>query len=255
VQKINPLTWLGLKKKAGPAEPRPPTIEERPTPIPPRPSGRPMLAVTSPGLPTNAPPKLTTPTPESAASPVASPPAAPPRPKPPIFARYPYRSLVKPAAGNRAAAVQSFAEGLKAHKDQKVREAITAYKKATEADPAFFEAHYNLGVAAYEHADWSQALGAYEHALAIAPNDANARFNFALTLQRANYPLDAARELETLAAAHPDEVNTHFTLANIYAQPLAQPQQARAHYLKVLQLDPRHPQAAAIRFWLAAHPD
>jgi hypothetical protein len=30
-------------------------------------------------------------------------------------------------------------------------------------------------------------------------------------------------------------------------------QRTRQHYLRVLELDPRHPQASAIRFWLEAN--
>jgi len=33
-----------------------------------------------------------------------------------------------------------------------------------------------------------------------------------------------------------------------------QPVKARQHYLKVLEVEPRHPQAGAIRYWLAANP-
>jgi Flp pilus assembly protein TadD len=45
----------------------------------------------------------------------------------------------------------------------------------------------------------------------------------------------------------------HLALGNIYAQQLHDPAQARAHYLKVLQLDPRNPQATDIQFWLSAN--
>jgi tetratricopeptide (TPR) repeat protein len=97
-------------------------------------------------------------------------------------------------------------------------------------------------------------LSAYERALSIKPTDANARFNFALALQKAGHPRDAANELETLLAAQPDEARAHLSLANLYAQELGQPARARPHYLQVLELQPRHPQAAAIRQWLNSHP-
>jgi tetratricopeptide (TPR) repeat protein len=171
-----------------------------------------------------------------------------------VFARYAYRLPDAPVPGNRADAVRAFAEGVQAQKDGRIPEAIAAYQKAAEADPSFFDAQYNLGVAAYQNADWPRALGAYEQALAIQPGDVNARFNFALTLNRARHPVDAANELEKILVNRADDVNAHFTAANLYAQPLAQPQKAREHYLKVLQLEPRHPQAATIRLWLAAHP-
>jgi hypothetical protein len=46
-------------------------------------------------------------------------------------------------------------------------------------------------------------------------------------------------------------VKAHFALANIYAQFLEEPSRASEEYTKVLELSPNHPQAAAIRQWLA----
>ena len=109
-------------------------------------------------------------------------------------------------------------------------------------------------MAAYQAGDLPQALSAYEHALTLNPTSLNARYNFALVLQKANYPRDAANELEKLLADYPSETRAHFTLANLYAQQLFQPEPASKHYLKVLEFEPRHPQAAVIRHWLAANP-
>jgi Flp pilus assembly protein TadD len=71
---------------------------------------------------------------------------------------------------------------------------------------------------------------------------------------RANYPADAALHLERLIALEPNDVAAHFTLAGIYARQLAQPAKARVQYLRTLELNPKHPQEAAIRVWLANHP-
>jgi tetratricopeptide (TPR) repeat protein len=133
-------------------------------------------------------------------------------------------------------------------------DAVEAYRKATRTDPSFFEAHYNLGVAAFEAGDLDQALPAYEFALAVNPLSAKGRYNFAVALQRANFWRDAANELEKLLAENPSEARAHFTLATLYAQQLGAPRQARAHYLQLLELAPNHPQATAIRFWLEANP-
>jgi len=50
-------------------------------------------------------------------------------------------------------------------------------------------------------------------------------------------------------------VRAHLALANLCAQSLHDPAQARRHYQKVLELDPTNAQAADIRFWLAANPE
>ena len=136
----------------------------------------------------------------------------------------------------------------------RLSEALQSYRRATQLDPSYFEAHYRLGLAAFEVRSFRLALGAWEPALALRPNYADARYNFALTLKASNYPNDAADELEKLLALHPDEARGHLTLGNLYAEQLRDIPRARRHYGRVLQLDPRNPQAQAIRYWLVANP-
>ena len=131
---------------------------------------------------------------------------------------------------------------------------MAAYQQAAELDPSWFEAQYNAGVLAQRQGEYPDALASYEKALAIQPDSVSARYNFALTLRSAGYSLDAASELKKIIAAKPDEVRAHLTLANLYAQALHDPAQARIHYLKVLELEPSSPYASDIRFWLAANP-
>ncbi len=98
------------------------------------------------------------------------------------------------------------------------------------------------------------ALTAYETALAVQPASVDARYNFALALKWGNYLVDAANELERIVASSPNETRAQLALGNLYAQQLGQPAKARQHYVRVLEVEPRHPQAGAVRFWLAANP-
>ena len=168
--------------------------------------------------------------------------------------RYNYRSPAKPNPGNREEAERFFAQGLQAHQAHRLNDAMQSYRQAILQDPSFFEAQFYLAFAATEAGSLPTALTGYEYALAINPNDANARYNFALVLKQANCVPDAVTELERLLAVHPNEARAHLALANIYAQQLRQPADARPHYLKALELDPRSPQASDIRNWLKDHP-
>ena len=107
---------------------------------------------------------------------------------------------------------------------------------------------------AYRLRNYNQSLAAYEMALAIQPDSVDARYNFALALKAAGYVTDAVNELKKILAANPDEARAHLALGNIYAQQLYDPADARQHYLKVLQLDPRNRQAPDIQFWLSSNP-
>jgi Flp pilus assembly protein TadD len=175
------------------------------------------------------------------------------QPAPPSFPRYLYLSPGKPKPGNRQAAAIAFAQAQQFERDGRVSDALDSYRQAARLDPSWFEAQYNCSVMAYRSRDFNQSLHAYEMALAIRPDSADARCNFALALKAAGYVTDAVNELGKILASNPDDARAHLALGNICAQQLHDPAQARAHYLKVLQLDPRNPQATDIQFWLSAN--
>jgi tetratricopeptide (TPR) repeat protein len=176
------------------------------------------------------------------------------QPAKPAFARYHYQSPPRPVAAKRAehaAASRDYAEALR--ETNHLAQAAKYYRAAMQSDPAFFEAAYNLALTESLLGNARASLSAYEHALAIRPESPEARYNFALVLEQANYPVDAANELEKLLAGSSDDVRAQLALGNLYAQKLKQPAKAREHYLQVLQAQPNHPQAASIRQWLAAN--
>jgi tetratricopeptide (TPR) repeat protein len=170
----------------------------------------------------------------------------------PNLPRYRYLSPAPPTAGDHSAAEAAFSQGAQAQQANRVSEAIEAYRRATRLDPAYYDAYYNLGLAATTAGNWQQALNAYEMALAVREESLDARYNFALLLKRVNFLIDAANEFERLLVVHPDEPRAHLALGNLYAQQLKQPARAREHYQRVLEIDPRNPQALAIRDWLTA---
>jgi tetratricopeptide (TPR) repeat protein len=170
------------------------------------------------------------------------------------FPRYSYLSPRKPAAGNRPSASGAFTKARECEQDENWVDALQWYRTAAQFDPAWFEAQYNTGVLAHRLQNYSLALPSYENALAIQPDSISVRYNFAQALAGAGYATDAAAELKKVLAAAPGEVRAHLALANLAAQTLHDPAQARPHYLKVLELDPENPHASDIRFWLSSNP-
>ncbi len=220
--KLNPVTWFKKKPKET-------------TPVTVLPSAKPTME--------NSGPRVVE-TPQKSAPTVVR----------PVIPRYKYRSPAKPREGNRIEAHAFFTRGVQAQKDQRVADALSAYRQAIQKDPSYFEATYNLALAARAAGDLSAALTAYEQALVIMPESVNARYNFAFTLQEAGYFQDAANELERLLRQNPNETRAHLLLASLCAQRLNQISTAREHYQKVLEQEPQHPQATQIRYWLAGHP-
>jgi tetratricopeptide (TPR) repeat protein len=168
-----------------------------------------------------------------------------------VFARYPYQSTALPVAGKRAAAEPLFNEAVAAHREGKLGKAMDNYRAALRQDPRFFDAQLNLGIAAAQATDLSLALASLEDAVRLEPRSAEARYQFAMALRRANYPLDAALELKTLTEDWPGEARAYLALGNLYSQVLNKPAEAATNYQKVLELAPQHPQGPQIRAWLA----
>jgi tetratricopeptide (TPR) repeat protein len=173
---------------------------------------------------------------------------------PKAYERYRYSNPAAPQAGNRANAEKAFQQGQKALRAGNRPEALLNFQLAANADPAFFDAQYNVALVTQESGDAARALPLWERALAVEPDSINARYNFALALKQAEFPIDAAAELERVLEAKPADARAHLTLGNLYAQQLNDNARARQHYLKVIELDPRNAQASLIRYWLAAHP-
>ena len=166
------------------------------------------------------------------------------------FPRYKYLNPALPNSGDRQVAKTYFDDGAAAQKSEEWQRAKAAYIEAAKADPAWFNARFELGQAAFYTGDTDLALQSFEHALAIDPNDGPARFNFAMSLAQGNYYADAASEFETFLQLNPDNAQAHFEAGKLYAERLNDVDRANVHYKRVIGLQPGHPQAVNIRYWL-----
>lgn len=158
-----------------------------------------------------------------------------------------------PPPGNRREAQKLFLQGSQAQQGHRSADAVAAYRKAAQLDPTYFEAHYNLGLAATDAGDLSLALKAYQNALGLVPDSLDARYNYALVLKQTGHLKESATELETVLSKYPNESRAHLALGNLYAQQLQDTERAREHYARVLELDPTNSQGDAIRHWIAEH--
>jgi tetratricopeptide (TPR) repeat protein len=230
--KINPLNLFKKDKR-----------EPRPTPLPER---RGQAPETGPALDAVEPVRE-----------MAKPSVAPQRvdvPNVERFSRYAYRLSGPPQPGDRQVAEREFAGAETFRRRGDTAKALRAYERAVRVDPSHFAAQFNLGLIALEEGNLPLALAAFEAATRIRPDSAAARYNFSLALKSANYPVDSANELLVLLAYDDGDPRVHLTLGNLYAQQFGDKSKAREHYLRVLELDPGHPQAGAINFWLVENP-
>ena len=232
-QRINPLNWFGEDDGKSPAEPKKANQSQI--------SWRSRAAIPTTPLPGPGPVAKASTNAVRVASVLPSAVA---------FPRYKYLNPALPDSGDRQVAKTYFDDGAAAQKSEEWQRAKAAYIEAAKADPAWFEARFELGQAAFYTGDTDLALQSFEHALAIDPNDGPARFNFAMSLVQGNYYANAAGEFETFLQFHPDNAQAHFEAGNLYADKLNDVAKANIHYKRVIGLQPDHPQAVTIRYWL-----
>lgn len=228
-RKANPVTWFGGRGEV-PATNRPTPLNQSVTN---RVAARSSLPV----------PRLTN---AAAAAPAV-------KPKP-VVSRRQRQAPEVIAPGNRNAAELKFNEAILAHNRRDYAGAAALYEQAAQADPSFYPAHHNLALVALDLNEPAKAVTAAEYATALQPDSAASRQLYAAALQRANFPADAAEQIERLLQVNPNDSQNHLTVAGLYATSLGETAKARAHYQRVLELEPNHPQASAIRIWLAGNP-
>jgi tetratricopeptide (TPR) repeat protein len=168
----------------------------------------------------------------------------------------PYRYLLPgaPLAGNRQVAAPLFDRANRALERSDYNEAVTQYERAISADPSFFEAYFNLGLAALSGGNAEKALPAYEYALAIDPQHRDSRYNLALGLIQKDHLRDAARELETLLKANPEDKSVIMRLGELYSGPLQRPVRTREVYQQLLKAAPTPDEVSTARSWLHSNP-
>ena len=166
------------------------------------------------------------------------------------YPRYTYLHPALPKAGDRQIAKTYLDDGSKAQKSKEWQRAKAAYLEAVKADPAWFEARFKLGQASYYTGETNLALQSFENALSIDPNDGPARFNFAMSLVQGNYFAEAANELETFLQFDPNNIQAHLEVGKLYAEKLRDIEKAAIHYKRAIGLDPEHPEAVNMRYWL-----
>lgn len=146
-----------------------------------------------------------------------------------------------------------YLEGLRLDEDETARgRAEAAYRKAIELDPNLATALTNLGNLRLTDDDRDEAEALYRRALAADPNLAEAPYNLAYLLVERNEREAAVVLFARAIELRPDFAEAHYNLAMALSE-LGQHLQARPHWKRYLELDPRGPWSALARQRLDAH--
>jgi tetratricopeptide (TPR) repeat protein len=109
-------------------------------------------------------------------------------------------------------AVAWFDRGVALEKDDS-RAALAAYERAIAADPALLDARINLGRLLHETGQLSRAEEVYRNALVACGSDAMLLFNFGVLLEDMKRPTEAIDAYEAALALDPRFADGHYNLA------------------------------------------
>lgn len=127
------------------------------------------------------------------------------------------------------------------------------FEEAIGLNPRFVAAYYNVGDLYYRTGQFDAAVGAYRKAIALNPGNARAHSNLGNAYHGLRDYQQAISAYEQAVALDPGYAEGFYNLGVVY-HTLGNVEKTRRYFRKVLDLAPRHPQAPALRSWLALNP-
>lgn len=128
------------------------------------------------------------------------------------------------------------------HRNGRLHQAEQNYREAIALNPAYLDAHNNLGVVLREAGRLAEATAQFVHTVKLCPTDVRAVFNLARALSAQNQPGEADLLYRQAISLAPQLAEVHFGFAVNLVQ-LGQHDEAELSFLKTLQIDPFNWQA------------
>ncbi|MBL0210975.1 MAG: tetratricopeptide repeat protein [Holophagaceae bacterium] len=114
-----------------------------------------------------------------------------------------------------------------------------AFEAVLEQEPMNFEAHYFLGLMAYDRNEGATAVDHLRKALAQSPDLADAHARLGALLDSANRTAEARWHFQKAAALLPGDAGAHFNLGEINRR-MGHPAEAISAFQRAVDLDPAH---------------
>ena len=140
-----------------------------------------------------------------------------------------------------------FARGVALEEDANTQtEAIAAYLKVIELEPAHAAAHINLGTLYYNRQDFALAEKHYRRAMEADPRYALAYFDLGNVLDETGRVQEAIQTYKTALQLAPTYADAHYNLALAYEK-VHEPRKALKHWQAYVKLDTSGPWAVHAR--------
>ena len=122
------------------------------------------------------------------------------------------------------------------------QQAIAAYQDALKLDPNDADAFNNLGASLYNARRYREASEAFQNAVRLTPNDADVLNNLGAVYYVLEQYDRALESFQKATAANPSSADAQYNLGNAYYMS-GRNQEAAAAYRKAIQLNPGYAEA------------
>ena len=127
------------------------------------------------------------------------------------------------------------------------------FETAVRLNPQFVKAYYNLGDLYYRTGQFAAAARTYRKAIALKPGYSRAHSNLGNAYHGMGDYQRAISAYEQAVVLDPGYTEGYYNLGVVY-HTVGDAEKTRTCFRKVLDLAPNHPQAPALRSWLALNP-
>jgi cytochrome c-type biogenesis protein CcmH/NrfG len=128
-----------------------------------------------------------------------------------------------------------------------IRDETAMLKEVVKNDPKNLEAWIKLGNAMMDTSRFTEAVDAYQKALALDPKNVDLRVDMGTCYRNSGRPDLAMKEYRKAIEINPNHANAHRNLAVVLADDMKDNAQAAKEFAKYLQLAPNAPDAEKIR--------
>ena len=128
--------------------------------------------------------------------------------------------------------------GVLTWRQSRVYEDLETLWRATIArNPRSFMAHNNLGAIFFQQGRLDEAMGYFQKALELEPDDANAHFNLARVLLKKQRLDESVAHFQRVLEIEPNDAKAQSDLGSVFLQK-GQAHEAIAHFRKALEIQP-----------------
>lgn len=128
------------------------------------------------------------------------------------------------AQSSKPEAIMNYNDGIQAYNQGRTNDALNKFIRATQIDPGYGDAYYNMGSIYYQMKRYPEAADMFQKAVNLTPSDNHAKYNLALCLEKLHRNEEAVNILSQIPTSDPQYAQAKAKLNEL--RPALKPQTA-----------------------------